>query len=116
MLNKISKLMVLAIFSLVVAGCSNTPFSHKYLMRGQVISTDNDSIVVCIGTSDGAEVGQVLNAYRNVMNDDNDEGADFFMQIEIGQVRINEIVDEHFAKVSILKGDIKKHDMVQLNR
>ena len=50
------------------------------------------------------------------LNDDNDEGAEFYKQQEIGQVRIDKIIDEHFAKVTVLKGAIKKHDMVQLNK
>lgn len=115
MLSKISKTVIFVIFTVVIAGCSNTQFSHEYLMRGQVISTSND-VVVCVGTADGAEVGQVLTAYRFVMNDDNDDGADFFKRVDIGQVKINEIIDEHFAKVSVLKGEIKKNDMVQLNK
>ncbi len=116
MLNKISKIMVVVVFGLIVSGCANSDFSHKYLMRGQVVSVTNNTVVVCVGTSDGAEVGQILNAYRFVMNDDNDEGADLFKRIDIGQVKINEIVDGHFAKVTVLKGDIKQHDMVQLNK
>jgi hypothetical protein len=31
-------------------------------------------------------------------------------------VKISEIIDEHFAKVSVLKGQIKQSDMVQLNK
>ena len=38
------------------------------------------------------------------------------MKQETGQVRIDELVDEHFAKVTVLKGQVKKHDMVQLNK
>ena len=77
MLSKISKLMVVAVFGLIVSGCANSDFSHKYLMRGQVVSVNDGSIYVCVGLDDGAKVGQVLETYRFVMNDDNDEGADF---------------------------------------
>jgi hypothetical protein len=116
MFNKISKLMVIAIFSLIVSGCANSDFSHNYLMKGQVISVDDNNIYVCVGLDDGAKVGQILEAYRFVMNDDNDEGADFFLKQETGQIRIEELVDEHFAKVSVLEGEVKKHDMVLLNK
>ena len=116
MLTKISKLLVVAVFGLIVSGCANSDFSHDYLMRGQVITASSDNVVVCVGTSDGAEVGQVLTAYRFVMNDDNDEGAEFFKRVNIGQVKINKIIDEHFAKVTVLKGKIKRNDMVQLNK
>lgn len=116
MFNKISKLMVIAIFSLIVSGCANSDFSHNYLMKGQVISVDDNNIYVCVGLDDGAKVGQILEAYRFVMNDDNDEGADFFLKQETGQIRIEELVDKHFAKVSVLEGEVKKHDMVLLNK
>ncbi|MFT6246887.1 MAG: major membrane immunogen (membrane-anchored lipoprotein) [Cognaticolwellia sp.] len=116
MLKNISKKIALLAFAIVLTGCANSDFSHNYLMRGQVVSVKPDNVVVCVGLEDGAKVGQVLNTYRFIMNDDNDEGADFFMQVENGQIRIEEIIDEHFAKVSVLKGDVKKNDMVQLNK
>lgn len=115
MLNKISKLVVVSVIALVVTGCANSEFSHEYLMSGQVVSTNNE-VVVCVGEANGAEVGQILTAYRIVTNDDWEEGAAAFKKLDIGQVKIDKIINEHFAKVTILKGDIKKHDMVQLNK
>jgi hypothetical protein len=85
-------------------------------MRGQVVSASPDNIVVCVGFDDGAKVGQILNTYRFSMNDDTEDGADFFRKVEKGQVIIDEIIDEHFAKVSVLSGTINKFDMVQLNK
>ena len=114
MLNRTSKLAVLAIFSIGLAGCANSDFSHEYLMSGQVVSTNNE-VVVCVGEANGAEVGQILTAYRIVTNDDWEEGAASFKKLDIGQVKIDKIINEHFAKVTVLTGDIKKHDMVQLN-
>ena len=64
--------------------------------------------------NDGAQVGQILESYSYVMNDDNDEGADFFKRQKTGQVRVEELVDDHFAKVSVLEGVVKKHDLVLL--
>jgi len=114
MLNKISKLVVVSVIALVVTGCANSEFSHEYLMSGQVVSTNNE-VVVCVGEANGAEVGQILTAYRIVTNDDWEEGAASFKKLDIGQVKIDKIINEHFAKVTVLTGDIKKHDMVQLN-
>lgn len=67
MLNKISKFLVVAVFALIISGCAKSNFSHKYIMRGQVVSASND-VVVCAGTSDGSEVSQVLIVYRLVRN------------------------------------------------
>jgi hypothetical protein len=85
-------------------------------MRGQVVSDSPNNIVVCVGLDDGAKVGQVLNTYRFVMNDDNNEGATVFKKVGIGQIKIEKIIDEHFAKITVLKGEIKKFDMVQLDK
>ena len=115
MLNKISKLVVLGIFSIGLAGCANSNFSHEYLMSGQVVSTNNE-VVVCVGEANGAEVGQILTAYRIVATYTNDEGADSYKKVDIGQVKIDKIINKHFAKVTVLKGEVKKHDMVQLNK
>lgn len=116
MLNKTSKLVVIALFAIGLAGCANSDFSHEYLMSGQVVSTDSDSsLTVCVGEANGAEVGQVLTAYRIVRDLALEEGESSFKKVNIGEVKIDRIVDEHFAKVTVLSGDIKKHDMVQLN-
>ncbi len=116
MTNKLSRTLIFAVFALFLTGCANSDLSHRYLMRGQVVSASPDNIVVCVGYDDGAEVGQIFDTYRFTMNDDNEEGAEFFQKVEKGQIIIEEIIDEHFAKVSVLKGQVKKFDFVQLNR
>jgi hypothetical protein len=116
MLKKISKLVVVTIIGFIVSGCANSDFSHNYLMKGQVISVSDDNIYVCVGLDDGAKVGQILETYRFVMNDNNDEGDDFFLKQETGQIIIDELVDKHFAKVTVLEGEVKKHDIVLLNQ
>lgn len=116
MLKQLSRILMVTIFGLVVSACANSDFSHNYIMRGQVVSATSDNIYVCVGLEDGAEVGQILDAYRFVMNDDNDEGAALFIKQDIGKVKIDEIVDEHFAKVTVLEGNVKQYDMVELNK
>ena len=116
MLNKISKVMVLVVFSVVLAGCANSDFSHKYLMRGQVIASSSDNIVVCVGLDDGATVGQELIAYRFFETNFSGEGDEIYERRNIGKVKIVKIINEHYAKVSVIEGNVKKHDMVQLNK
>lgn len=116
MLNKTTKLVVMALFAIGLAGCANSDFSHEYLMSGQVVSADNGSgLTVCVGEANGAEVGQVLTAYRIVDTSNTGEGDSAFKKVNIGTVKISKLVGEHFAKVTVLNGDIKKHDTVQLN-
>jgi hypothetical protein len=116
MLIKMSKTIALVVFTLVLTGCANSDFSHNYLMRGQVVSSSPDNIIVCVGLDDGAKVGQILETYRFEMNEDFDEGDDYYKKVVIGQIKIEKIIDEHFAEVTVLKGEIKKFDMVQLNK
>jgi major membrane immunogen (membrane-anchored lipoprotein) len=116
MLTKIYKKIALVVFAIVLTGCANSDFSHSYLMRGQVVSASPDNIVVCLGLDDGAKVGQELVAYRFVENHNQNEGASGFVKRTIGKVRVEKIIDEHFAKVTVLTGEIKKSDMVQLNK
>lgn len=116
MLNKISKVMVLAVFSIVLAGCANSDFSHKYLMRGQVVAASSDNVVICVGLDDGAQVGQELTAYRFFETNFSGEGDEIYERRNIGKVKIEKIINEHYAKVIVIEGNILKHDMVQLNK
>ncbi len=116
MLNNISKLVVLAIFSIALAGCANSDFSHEYLMRGQVIAASSDNIVICVGREDGAKVGQELFAFRFFETNNSGEGDDIYERRNIGKVKVEKFIDGHYAKVIVVEGDIKKYDMVQLNK
>ncbi|TMM42402.1 hypothetical protein [Colwellia ponticola] len=112
----LAKIIALVVFAVVLTGCANSDFSHNYLMRGQVVSDLPNNIVVCVGLDDGAKVGQILNTYRFIMNNNYGRGTRTFTKVEKGQVIIEEIIDQHFAKVSVLKGTVNKSDMVQLNK
>ena len=116
MLKNISKKIALLAFAIVLTGCANSDFSHNYLMRGQVVSTSPDNIVICVGLDDGAKAGQVLNAYRIFETGNSGEGDEIYEKRDVAKVKIEQIIDAHFAKVSVIEGDIKKHDMVQLNK
>jgi hypothetical protein len=116
MLNKISKIIILAGFMTVLASCANSNFSHKYLMRGQVISASSNNIIICVGLDDGAKVGQELLAYRFFETNKIGEGDDIYERRNIGKVKIEKIIGEHYAKVTAIEGNVKKHDMVQLNK
>jgi len=114
--SKISKTIALVVFAVVLTGCANSDFSHEYLMRGQVVSASSEQIVVCVGKDDGAEVGQELTAYRFFETNNSGEGDDIFEKRSVGTIRIEKIIDSHFARVSVLKGEIKKFDMVELQK
>lgn len=107
--------MVLVSAVLLAVGCANNPFYHRYAMAGQVVQASEGRTVVCIGEPKGAEVGQVLDAHRVVFRTDVvEEGESDWAREWVGKVRINGIIDEHFATVDILEGGIQKNDIVAL--
>lgn len=108
---------VLSLVVLVTIGCANGSFYHRHIIAGQVVESDDGEAVVCIGTDDGAETGQVLDAYRAVMRKGVvEEGESRWNREYVGKVRIEKIIDEHFATVKVVDGNVSQNDIVELNR
>jgi hypothetical protein len=107
--------MVLVSVVLLAAGCANNPFYHRYVMAGQVVQASDGRTVICIGEPNGAEVGQVLDAYRTVFRTDVvEEGGSDWAREWVGKVSVDGIIDEHFATVDVVEGKIMKNDIVEL--
>jgi len=85
---------------------------HKYFMKGSIIETNDSDIYLCIGSSDGAEVGQELDVYKITFTGQPKNPS--FKRENIGKVKITEIVDEHFAKAKVISGKAEKNDTVEL--
>jgi hypothetical protein len=99
---------------IAVAHADETSFRHKYLMRGQVLEVENKSAVVCIGTADGAQVGQEMDVVRHERSQIPPKATGpNFQREKVGTVRISRIFDEHYAEAAVLEGDIRPHDMVE---
>ena len=114
MKNQYAKFLVIAVLISLASGCAGG-LRHGVLMKGQVIKVNSDnSLVVCVGTNDGAKVGQVLDAYRYVVRHSVEEGRDQFLRNELGKVSIQEIVNEHYAIAKVINGSVQINDMVQL--
>ena len=116
MLNKIVRAFALVIFVGSLTACGTTQLYHDYLARGQVVGIDNDEVVVCIGSRDGAKAGQELQVYRYIWEGAVEEGDDDYRRETVGTVVITSIVNEHFARAKVSTGDIKKHDTVKLEK
>jgi hypothetical protein len=84
---------------------------HKYIMKGSIIETSADGVYLCIGTKDGAKVGQELDVYKIITIS---KARSTFQRVHAGKVKITEIVDEHFAKAKIVSGTAEKNDIVEL--
>ncbi len=108
--------LILAIFVIfLMSSCATMEQKvyHGLLMKGSIIETSDSEIYLCIGSSDGASVGQVLDVYRIPQTKPE---ALHFRRILTGKVRITEIIDEHFAKATVISGKAEKNDIVELVR
>lgn len=104
---------------LFLVGCASLEAPvHKYLMRGQVLDVTDGVAYLCIGSKEGAEVGQEYVVYRSVK--EWNPGAKYrpftYKRLETGKIRIEHIVDEHYATAKILSGDVKENDLAELSR
>lgn len=88
---------------------------HTVFMAGRVIEASADGIYLCTGTADGAKPGQVLNVVR-VTRDrrvNPKQGVHIYRE-RVGTVKIDAIVDEHFAQATVHDGKVEKGDLVRL--
>lgn len=90
---------------------------HEILMKGQILEVTNNSVYLCIGSKDGAEVGDQFIVYKftRAVNPDSKYAEDpTFKKEEVGRIKITKIVDEHMAKAHILTGEIHPGYLVEL--
>ncbi len=109
--------LLLATLFVVLTGCSTVGvIRHQYIMRGQILDVSDGEIYLCIGSNDGAQIGQELTAYRFVKTGQTIKGAQFFRRETTGTVRITEIIDEHYAKANLLTGKADVNNIVELEK
>jgi hypothetical protein len=84
-------------------------------MRGHVVDRAGPTVTICVGRSDGAEVGQTLTVVRFKTRPGALKGAPPFIERQdVGEVRIETVVDDHFASGVVVSGRVAKRDMVEL--
>ncbi len=88
---------------------------HGYVMRGSIVDVVDSEAYLCIGSADGARVGQELNVHRIRQSSTNPKMPSF-QRIDVGKVKITAIVDEHFAKALVVSGNVEKNDIVELKQ
>jgi hypothetical protein len=86
---------------------------HGFLMKGSIIEASNSDVYLCIGSKDGASVGQELDVYKVIRVT---RARPTFKRVFTGRVKITEIIDEHFAKATVISGKAEKDDIVELIR
>jgi hypothetical protein len=101
-----------------LAGCSRMESErHKHLMKGQILDVIDNSAYLCIGSKDGAEVGDQFAVYkftRGVNPDSTYTSQPYYKRDQVGKIKITEIFDEHMAKANILSGEVKSNYFVEL--
>jgi len=105
------------LFGSAMALAQDTSFRHKYLMRGQILDVEDKGLVVCVGTADGAEVGQELDVIRHKRIPTPPKSPlPRFRRETVGKVRITAVVDGHYAQAEVITGDVRVNDTVELQR
>lgn len=109
-------LSIIALFIMTSCAAVDTA-RHKYVMRGQVLESSGDSVYLCIGSADGAAVGQEYKVYKFVRMPYSPKSLQpNYKKEETGMIRISEIVDEHYAKGKTLTGEAKENYIVELTK
>jgi hypothetical protein len=110
---------LVTVLLLLMAGCATLESAkHEYIMRGQVLEATGDTVYLCIGSKDGAQVGQEYTVYRYVKVSNpslTPRPYYIFRREQKGEIKITEIVDEHMATAKVVRGEVKEHDVVELN-
>ena len=88
---------------------------HSFITRGSVVDVTGGKPTICVGKADGAKVGQTLDVIR-MTTLLGARGGSGFRRENTGQIRISAIVDDHFATATVIKGDVAKHDIVELRK
>ncbi|MEP7012600.1 MAG: hypothetical protein ABJC13_19940 [Acidobacteriota bacterium] len=119
MSQRILPILLIAVAALatpvVATGAGEPGIWHSVFMAGSVIESSSEGVYLCIGTPDGAKVGQALEVVRMIRDPgvNPKQGARFHPE-RVGSVRIDSIVDEHFAKATVTSGKARKGDIVRL--
>lgn len=95
---------------------SKSNIYHSWIMRGQVLSVENGKGIICIGKRDKAKVGDVLTVIRQTPVTTGGPRASGFRPVEVGQVKVTSIVDDHYSEYEVVKGELQVNDTVELVR
>ena len=111
--------VLLAMLFIAAAGCATLESAeHKYIMKGQILEVSDGQAYLCIGSADGAKAGQQFPVYRyeRLPFAGPKQTTPSFKRETVGEVKITQVVDVHFATATILNGDIKVNDVAEVGR
>jgi hypothetical protein len=108
---------ILAVLLFVTAGCATLETAgHKYVMRGQILEVTDGMAYLCIGSADGAQVGQEYAVYKYIKSPNSNPKSvqPYYKREKSGTVKILEILNEHMAKAKVLAGHAETNNVVEL--
>lgn len=113
----LSAMAIAMVFIGSAALAQESSLRHKFLMRGQVLEVQNNTLVLCVGSEDGAAVGQELNVIRHsrIAVPPKAPGPGF-RRDNVGKVKITRIFYGHYAQATVIKGDARVNDTVETQR
>ena len=118
-------LMVLGLFT--VASCATTS-CQKYskgggiAIKGSVVQVADKGVYLCIGSLDGASVGQELEVWRTNYGTGSKASTSIYSgsvssgeisENIVGKVKITKVLDEHYSFAEVISGNAMLHDIVE---
>lgn len=115
---KFKNLALVVAIMLPLAGCTGMESAgHRYFMRGQILEAAGNDIYLCIGSQDGARVGQELDVFKFTRVAAHPKPSNKrYKREHVGKVQIVSITDEHMATAKVISGSARKNDVVELAR
>ena len=114
--RSVVNVLIAVLFVFGATGCATLETAgHKYIMKGQILDVTGDEAYLCIGSAEGAKAGQEFTVYRFVKTPALGPKQQLTYKRElVGAVKITEVVDEHYAKAKVVKGDVRVSDVAEL--
>ena len=127
--NKRLLLIVLIILGLfTMSSCATTSCGQRYTkssgmisVKGSVIQVADNAVYLCIGSLDGAYVGQELEVWRTIYGKGTSTtdvqgfttSSGEISESMVGKVRITKVLDNHYSMAEVISGEAKLHDIVE---
>ena len=107
--------LAIILFTASPGFASLASLAHKYIMRGQILEMNGNTAYLCIGSADGAKVGQVLNVFKFTKTSAfTPKTTIMYRRDEVGEIKITKIVDVHMAYAKVISGEASQNDVVEL--
>jgi uncharacterized RmlC-like cupin family protein len=112
--NSVGLLMMLMAVLMISTYATAQTGLHSSTMKGSIIALEDSNVYICIGSRDGAKVGQELDVYNIGAKPMVYKGSPSFERKHTGKIRIIEVLDEHFARAILVSGKAEIAYIVEL--